>query len=409
VYATRDEYRLRRLGSPAGAPNALALDPARQIRIGRSATCELPVDDPTASRKHALLLRDAHGDWCVYDLKSHNGTYVNGSRITVGTKLHAGDHIRLGPEGPAFSFERGSPQRPRLGGKAAPASTSVTSFRLSALLPILTHGRLRHAKVEFGVVSILTALVLAFLATGHYLGLRAFQLVLAGYLLYLTCSEVRRMTGRLKPWRELVLSAGITASVALVAFVVVVTVVGDPQHRPLGRALATAEEAIKAIPIIIGVIVGLRHPWWGAYGPDVRDPLDGIVIGAASAGGLEFVKALFGRNDAVFCTPPGGLTGIPAIIGDVAGDVAYSGFLGYIIGLAAITRSNRLKALYVLVGFAIVALVHSFAIACPPGTGIYLAQILGLLSFMLFIGAIGRARRVAGLSLPSHESRKSTP
>jgi RsiW-degrading membrane proteinase PrsW (M82 family) len=229
-----------------------------------------------------------------------------------------------------------------------------------------------------------------------------FQLVLAGYLLYLTCTEVRRMTGRLKPWRELVLSAGITACAALA----VVAVVGDPQRLPLGRVWApTVEEVIKAIPIVFGVIVALRSPRWGSFLPEVRDPLDGIVVGAASATGLEIVKAQWGHSDAVFCTPTGGFVAIPAVIGDVAGDVAYSGFLGYIIGLTVITRSNGLKATYLFCGFVIVALVHTVATTCIPGIGMYLALILGVFSFMLFIGAIGRARQVVGLSVPLRESR----
>jgi ABC-type multidrug transport system ATPase subunit len=52
------------------------------VRIGRSADNDLVLEDLQVSRHHAELSRDASGDWVLVDLGSHNGTFVNGSRIT---------------------------------------------------------------------------------------------------------------------------------------------------------------------------------------------------------------------------------------------------------------------------------------------------------------------------------------
>jgi pSer/pThr/pTyr-binding forkhead associated (FHA) protein len=52
-------------------------------------------DDPTASRLHAVLERFPAG-WCVSDLGSSNGTWVNGERIWAAHRLRNGDEVRIG-------------------------------------------------------------------------------------------------------------------------------------------------------------------------------------------------------------------------------------------------------------------------------------------------------------------------
>ena len=52
-------------------------------------------DDPTASRLHAVLERFPAG-WCVSDLGSSNGTWVNGERIWAARRLRNGDEVRIG-------------------------------------------------------------------------------------------------------------------------------------------------------------------------------------------------------------------------------------------------------------------------------------------------------------------------
>jgi pSer/pThr/pTyr-binding forkhead associated (FHA) protein len=52
-------------------------------------------DDPTASHLHAVLERFPAG-WCVTDLGSSNGTWVNGERIWASRRLRHGDEMRVG-------------------------------------------------------------------------------------------------------------------------------------------------------------------------------------------------------------------------------------------------------------------------------------------------------------------------
>jgi pSer/pThr/pTyr-binding forkhead associated (FHA) protein len=52
-------------------------------------------EDTTASRLHAVLERFPAG-WCVTDLGSSNGTWVNGERIWSSRRLRHADEIRIG-------------------------------------------------------------------------------------------------------------------------------------------------------------------------------------------------------------------------------------------------------------------------------------------------------------------------
>jgi hypothetical protein len=68
---------------------------ADRVTVGTLETNDLVVDADGVSRVHAVLER--FGDtWCVRDLGSRNGTFVNGDRILGERALHAGDEISLG-------------------------------------------------------------------------------------------------------------------------------------------------------------------------------------------------------------------------------------------------------------------------------------------------------------------------
>jgi signal transduction histidine kinase len=64
------------------------------VRVGRSSD-DLPLTDYTVSRRHAEISPQGRG-WYLTDLKSSNGTYVNGSRLERPVRLKHGDQIRLG-------------------------------------------------------------------------------------------------------------------------------------------------------------------------------------------------------------------------------------------------------------------------------------------------------------------------
>jgi hypothetical protein len=72
--------------------------------IGRSSACDVPLDDASASRRHAELRRRG-GKTVLVDLDSTNGTLVNGRRVREAP-LRAGDRITIGTT--TIVFERAS-------------------------------------------------------------------------------------------------------------------------------------------------------------------------------------------------------------------------------------------------------------------------------------------------------------
>jgi hypothetical protein len=68
-----------------------------QFVVGRSAGCQLSLDDPLVSRRHAMLVV-AQDAVTVEDLDSRNGVIVNGTRITGRTAVQPGDKILIGSQ-----------------------------------------------------------------------------------------------------------------------------------------------------------------------------------------------------------------------------------------------------------------------------------------------------------------------
>ena len=67
------------------------------VRVGRSQSNRICLsDDPAVSRHHAEIALDGKDGWCVSDLGSHNGTYVDERPVTAKTPLHPGNRIRIG-------------------------------------------------------------------------------------------------------------------------------------------------------------------------------------------------------------------------------------------------------------------------------------------------------------------------
>ncbi len=68
-----------------------------QFAVGRNASCQLSLDDPLVSRRHALLTVTKEGV-TIEDLKSRNGVLLNGRRIDSVSPVHAGDKIVIGSQ-----------------------------------------------------------------------------------------------------------------------------------------------------------------------------------------------------------------------------------------------------------------------------------------------------------------------
>lgn len=100
--------------TPAGPP-ALAVEDGDDVihvpldaavtRIGRGVSATITLDDPTVSRRHALLVQ-RDGEVLLCDDRSTNGTWLNGERIREAPLAH-GDVIQLGAV--RLQFLAGSP------------------------------------------------------------------------------------------------------------------------------------------------------------------------------------------------------------------------------------------------------------------------------------------------------------
>ena len=72
----------------------LAVAPGQTIIAGRTAQCDLQLDDPSVSRRHCSLTLE-RGVLQIKDLDSANGTFVNERQVREAT-ARPGDLIRLG-------------------------------------------------------------------------------------------------------------------------------------------------------------------------------------------------------------------------------------------------------------------------------------------------------------------------
>ena len=64
-------------------------------RIGRSATADIRLDDPSVSRRHALIVSELPDSLRVLDDRSLNGVFLNGEMVEWA-RLADGDELAIG-------------------------------------------------------------------------------------------------------------------------------------------------------------------------------------------------------------------------------------------------------------------------------------------------------------------------
>jgi pSer/pThr/pTyr-binding forkhead associated (FHA) protein len=79
-------WKLHRVGDGTGIPIAPTLN------VGRATDCDLQLVEGHVSRHHAQLTADRGAIW-LEDLRSANGTYVNGDRVSGAWRVFHGDEI----------------------------------------------------------------------------------------------------------------------------------------------------------------------------------------------------------------------------------------------------------------------------------------------------------------------------
>ncbi len=77
-----------------GGPSFEHLAEGDETVLGRSSESDLVLPDKFTSRRHALITRTDEG-YVIEDLRSHNGTRVNGKRIDGAVAISDGDVVEL--------------------------------------------------------------------------------------------------------------------------------------------------------------------------------------------------------------------------------------------------------------------------------------------------------------------------
>jgi RsiW-degrading membrane proteinase PrsW (M82 family) len=163
------------------------------------------------------------------------------------------------------------------------------------------------------------------------------------------------------------------------------------------------EEILKALPLFLAIFIGnkLKSPKREKIG--LWEPLDGILLGTASAVGFtlletlgQYVPDIVNEVSTQADASTGELLGlqllIPRVLGSVAGHMAYSGYFGYFIGLSVLKPSKRWTILST--GCLTAALLHALWNTVGSYSGLLLA-IVGVLSYAFLAAAILKARALS--------------
>jgi two-component system, NtrC family, response regulator AtoC len=132
--------------SCARGVSVIPVGSATNLAIGREDTCEIFVDDPSVSRRHAVLRLD--GSPTIEDLGSRNGTKVGHRRLAPGERvpIGVGTLLVLGSASVVLEPSHGLPSRTVR--RAKPFPTGVVArdpamLRLYAMLDVLAPSDLR--------------------------------------------------------------------------------------------------------------------------------------------------------------------------------------------------------------------------------------------------------------------------
>lgn len=453
--------------NPQGGTQSFELT-AELVKLGRSADCQICFDSNTfrgVSRYHATLT-PSHTQWQLCDQNSANGTFVNDQPINGCVTLRQGDRIMLSQNGPQLLFETAvsSPPHyqsvnqndegrnpnekpvnqesptPVFSSRTPPVANTATPS-LSQLIPVVSSSRNLKTFWTKGYIlpGILTVslVVLLFFSRGN---LELFLVLLGTYLGAIGYSFIYRLCGKSKPWWEIAIAILMTMLLLMIPpflglfFFIFRTILPGNVESASGGFInlfiahffgaGLAEELLKALPVFLLMYLGNR-----AYRPKgkrsigVREPLDGIVLAAASGLGFTLVEtlvqyvpdeilrvanALGGTPDAL---QAGQLLGLqllfPRIIGSLAGHMAYSGYFGYCIGLSVLFPQR--KWLILSMGYLTSSILHALWNATGGTLGPVFLALAGILSYVFLIAAILKARELSPTRSQNFATRLEPP
>ncbi|MEB3291551.1 MAG: PrsW family glutamic-type intramembrane protease [Synechococcales bacterium] len=432
------------------------------------------------SRRHAELRPHASSDaevfpnWWLCDLNSSNGTFINDQPLNGCQLIQSGDRITLGLKGPQFRFELlptvtqpdqfppAASQRSISAASPMPSTSWQASYAessseplwrdssnelifveeftqpqasdrvtLTQLFPIFSTGLeiTRKAYIVPAIITI-TFVVALFVTVGQPV---AFNLVLAGFWAFAAFFLIYLLCGKRKSWVILIATVlstiGLLCSPVLTLFIQVFReflpgeVPKFQEQMPFWLLLirmffgaGLMEELLKALPLFFLCLLGTgRSPRWrDRFG--IREPLDGILLGTASAVGFTLLETLGQYVPTIIqnATLQAGeelsqLQGlqllIPRLLGSVVGHMAYSGYFGYAIGLWML-KPNR-AWLTLGTGYLTAAVLHTLWNAMGAVSPFILA-LVGILSYAFLAAAILKARSLSPTRSENFATRLKT-
>jgi len=416
-----------------GSASRYSLLASKDAVIGRDPNCQVVFDAMMyrmVSRRHAVVRpvsssTDARFSWVISDLNSANGTYLNGKRLQGTQELQPGDRITLGYDGPELLFEYELISQATVmsqpASKPLPPATPLQSMQradsvsFTQLFPIISTGKdlTRKAYLIPGMLTVVFV-VLMFATVGHP---QANQVIVATYIAFAAYYFVYQLCGKQKPWWVLLASALATTlilvSPLLDIFIFVFRVIlpgqlPSPEDPTTFTELLVRyffgaglmEELLKALPVLGAFAIARVLPSPLRERVGVWEPLDGILLGTASAVGFTLLETLgqyvpyITQNASVQSgVAAGQLVGlqllIPRILGSVAGHMAYSGYLGYFIGLAVLKPRRSWQILPI--GYFSASALHALWNATGSINALLLV-VVGVLSYAFLMAAILKAR-----------------
>ncbi len=393
----------------------------RSITLGRDPSCEIAININiygSVSRRHAeirpIFAKERFEGWEICDLDSANGTFINDRRLYSCYPLNHGDRIQLTKDGPEFVFEQESKPATTIATILSLRPRSqITKITLTKLLPIFSTGNdlWKQAYLLPGIVTVgFVVMMFAFLGQPQL-----FNLTISTYISLAAYYFVYQLCGKSKPW-WIILGAALFTAILLRSPILQVflwffynVLPGTP---PTGQVnffsvliamffgAGLMEELLKALPVFALWFIGLRldKKWRSRFG--ISEPLDGILIGAASAIGFMLTETLglyvpsIVQSVANQAASPeiAELTGlqllIPRVLGSVAGHMAYSGYFGYFIGLSVLKPSLRWQIL--TIGYLSSAFLHALWNTSAL-VSFWMLAVVGGISYAFLVAAILKA------------------
>ena len=371
--------------------------------IGRDPSlCNIVLDStqyPEVSRKHLKISPQPSQSssgmplWEVCDLGSRNGIYINGQRLESCQTLQVHDCIKIGHKGPEFIFE-------------CQAVNFVSQMSLSDIFPIRST-KVNLRQTGYLVPGVITVIfVVAMLATRTN---NIFPYIVATYLVIANEYIIHKIAHKHKPWWLLLSVALATGLPGYFTEIFHHIPAEGKENINIATIISHAffqkgllEELFKAVPVLLVYLLGrlLQSPKRELIG--VWEPLDGILLGTASGTGFALAETFTMMQASK--DPAAQLTLlIPLILGDIFGEVAYSGYFGYFIGLSAMKPSKRWRLLGI--GYLTSATIHTlWAVVygllheqkmLNPLIGNLLLAFIGSLAYVFLIAATLKAHHLS--------------